>query len=180
VSTGRDLSKISLLSFVYQAGAVYFINQIFLTFIFGFNDKINLDVHPFAGAIGLDAYDVYPLLSAFVMAFHKYGIFLLFSLWCFQVSQLNLIEDSKVPLYYMGKGLYYWLSDHLTTCLLLIFTFSNLGLYLMLSIMTSLHSHERASAFTLLSGSIGTCYSILHLIQTIKERKNKLPKGRET
>jgi hypothetical protein len=57
--------------------------------MFAFGDKINLDVHPFAGRIGMDAYDHYPLLSAWFMVFHKYGIFALFGVWAWQIAHPN-------------------------------------------------------------------------------------------
>lgn len=40
-------------SLAHQAAVVYAINQIFFSFMFAFGDKVNLDVHPFAGSIWL-------------------------------------------------------------------------------------------------------------------------------
>eukprot|EP01103_Thecamoeba_quadrilineata_P002511 TRINITY_DN12460_c0_g1_i1.p1 TRINITY_DN12460_c0_g1~~TRINITY_DN12460_c0_g1_i1.p1 ORF type:complete len:968 (-),score=127.20 TRINITY_DN12460_c0_g1_i1:63-2966(-) len=44
-------------------------------------DLTNIDVHPIAGAIGLVGFDVYPNLSGFLMAFHKYCTFVVLMIY---------------------------------------------------------------------------------------------------
>lgn len=160
----------------YQAANVYALNQVFLTFMFGFGDKLNFDVHPFAGRVGMDGYDNYPLFSAFLMAFHKYGIFSLYVIYAWRVNMLTTIEEDrysvKTPL--TSKNLYKgtkkvsnWLTDHVACCLVLFFSMTNLGSYLMWWVASRFHPIQQATASTLLIGIMGCIFSSLQVLYEI-------------
>ena len=42
-------------------------------------------------------YDSFPLFSAFLMAFHKYGIFGLFCVWSWTITSLKVKESKSGP-----------------------------------------------------------------------------------
>lgn len=160
-------------SIAHQAAMVYGINQIFFTFMFGFGDKINFDVHPFAGRIGLDTYDFYPNLSAFMMTFHKYGIFSLFCVYAWQIIRLQISDtkEEKSILHSRNSNVFQisaWLSDLMTAAIMLLFVMTNLGMYLMLWIATRHHPQEQATATTLLVGVIGSVYTFFHLVSSFQ------------
>ncbi len=45
--------------------------------------------------MGLDTYDRYPSLSAFLMAFHKYGLFALFCIFAAAITQLRVSNSNS-------------------------------------------------------------------------------------
>jgi len=175
------------LSIAHQAAVVYAINQVFFTLTFAYGDKINFDVHPFAGRIGLDNYDEYPVLSAALMALHKYGIFAVFCVyaWCITVlkvddSNKNRSENETTPKiafsHLQSQDLSNWLTDTMTAALVMLFSLSNLGMYIMFWIVTRHHPSQQAIAFTLLVGTTCTCYSLLHLVSSIQMRSQRAGK----
>jgi len=182
----RDSPSLQPLSLAHQAAVVYAVNQIFYSFTFTFGDKINFDVHPFAGKVGLDAYDFYPVLSAFLMSFHKYGVFSLFCVFAWQLVQLHVYaggtsmdykqSEKYVKQFHSYQSNFYvqhWLADLMTASLILYFSMANLGMYLMFWIATRYHPVEEATATTILLGVMGTIYSVFHMIHTYQTQTNK-------
>jgi len=176
----RDPQALQPISLAHQAVIVYAINQIFYNFTFAFGDKINFDIHPFAGRIGIDGYDLYPVFSAFLMTFHKYGIFSLFCIFAWQLVQLKAHPTrdtqnttSKHLNHHNNINVSHWLSDLMTVSIMLFFAMSNLGMYLMFWVATRYHPLEEATATTLLLGTIGAIYSTLHIIHTYQIQDNK-------
>jgi hypothetical protein len=106
-------------------------------FIFGMNEKMNFSVDPFAGSVGLDSYDSIPALSAFLMAFHKYGLFALFAVYSTQVNHTTTSEDKRTVLYL--KDLRNWFSDHMTASIMLFSMLTTLGYYLLNLIANKFH-----------------------------------------
>jgi predicted MFS family arabinose efflux permease len=166
---------------------VYALNQVFLSFVFAFGDKINFDVHPFAGRVGMDGYDHYPLFSAFLMAFHKYGIFSLYAIYAWRANLLATTEEeerrnAKFPLLSNGNQLIRgskvsdWLTDHASFCIALLFSMTNLGTYLMWWIVTKHHPTEQATASTLLIGIMGIIFSSFQVIYDLFHAKNQSSK----
>jgi len=154
-----------------QAAVVYLINQTYFSFAFSFGNKVNLDVHPFAGRIGMNAYDLYPGLSAFLMAFHKYGIFSLLAIFAFHSGQLKIREEEgkDVLAFPDYTKISHWLADLMTCAILLLYSLINLGLYLMLWAISRFHPNEQATSMTLLIGVMGAIYSVLHIRQAYKD-----------
>eukprot|EP01114_Cavostelium_apophysatum_P005081 TRINITY_DN1568_c0_g1_i1.p1 TRINITY_DN1568_c0_g1~~TRINITY_DN1568_c0_g1_i1.p1 ORF type:complete len:876 (-),score=228.98 TRINITY_DN1568_c0_g1_i1:1299-3926(-) len=170
--SSRDNAYLHNACLAYQAMIVYAINQTFFALTFSFGNKINFDAHPFAGRVGLNAYDVYPGLSAFLMAFHKYGIFALFAVFGWQVSQLRTREDEKPDtLYAEMTKISQWLADAMTAALLLLYALINLGTYIMFWSMSRYHPQEQAASMTLLVGIMSAFYCALHAISSYQEAK---------
>ena len=105
------------------------------------------DVHPFAGRIGLDNYDEYPVLSAALMAIHKYGIFAVFCVYAWSISVLKLEDkprsetDAAAPRVSFSppqtQDMANWLTDTMTAALVLLFALCNLGMYIMVGYICS-------------------------------------------
>ena len=76
ITNKNNLREHHDLSVTSQTVNIYLMNQAFFAFTFGFGDRINFDVHPFSGAISMRAYDTFKAFSAFLMAFHKYEVFM--------------------------------------------------------------------------------------------------------
>lgn len=142
--------------------------------MFVFGDKINLDVHPFAGSIGMDGcYDCHPNFSAFLMAYHKYGIFALVCVYAWKMSQPPVLlvyhekrqEDIEMLGTSKAQGRLLGFTYHIIPLsVLFLFSGTGLGLHVMLQTVTRHHPFEQASAMTLLVGTFGTLFSLLHVV----------------
>eukprot|EP01119_Soliformovum_irregulare_P011628 TRINITY_DN2936_c0_g1_i2.p1 TRINITY_DN2936_c0_g1~~TRINITY_DN2936_c0_g1_i2.p1 ORF type:complete len:869 (-),score=182.80 TRINITY_DN2936_c0_g1_i2:122-2692(-) len=164
-----DQKAIFWANLAHQVVIVYAINQAFFTFMFGFGDKINLDVHPFTGRIGMRAYDHLPALSAFLMTFHKYGIFSLFCVFAFRISKLRMQKDDIDKdkddriISQSNNESSNWLTDCVTLSLIMLHSLTTLGMYIMFSAATRHHPLEQSVATTLITGTMGFVYSFLHV-----------------
>ena len=149
-------------------------NQTFYTFYFIYGDKINLDVHPFAGSVGLDGcYDCHPGFSAWLMTYHKYAIFGLLSIFLFTVThpiKLNqklLIKEKEEEEEIVKNNEKNYNNDEslllVTLDVLLFFSFTSLGVSLMIQAVTRHHPFEQGSAMGLLIGTFGIVYSFCNV-----------------
>jgi hypothetical protein len=71
-------------SVLLQAIAVLLVNSSFYHLTVTLGDAVTMDVHPFAGRVGMLNWDAHPILSGFLMCFHKYGyltVFVLYISW---------------------------------------------------------------------------------------------------
>eukprot|EP01119_Soliformovum_irregulare_P000182 TRINITY_DN10130_c0_g1_i1.p1 TRINITY_DN10130_c0_g1~~TRINITY_DN10130_c0_g1_i1.p1 ORF type:complete len:864 (+),score=206.95 TRINITY_DN10130_c0_g1_i1:55-2646(+) len=176
----RDSLLIQSTSEGLQAMTMYMLNQTFFTFMFGLGQKTNFDVHPFAGRIGLEGYDTYAGFSALLMTLHKYGIFALFVVMSFDAITWpvqNGTEDRN--LYPEAKTRFArWLSDLMTAVLILTFSMSNLGMYLMFWVATRYHPIEAAVATTLLVGTMGIVFCLLQAVYAYRTSTLQNPQTR--
>jgi hypothetical protein len=177
----------------FQAISVYFVNQTFFSFIVGFDERINFDVQPFAGKIGMQDYDGYPNLSAILMVIHKFGLFFLLSAFAMKFYvRLSSKEEqqqqhcSPTTLEVGGetgevelregeegsggeeeqRGIS--IGDHLSLLLLLQFSMTNLGFYVLAATGANSSSMPDSAAFTILSGVVGILHSFFLLVHHLK------------
>lgn len=61
----------------WQAMGMYLMYQVFSVFSLPMGEVLLWDVDPVSGSVGLTDWNLYPIFSGFLMAFAKYGIFLL-------------------------------------------------------------------------------------------------------
>lgn len=162
------------------------INQVNYFFIFGFGDKINFDVHPWTGRIGLATYDIYPNLSAGIMIFHKFAPFLIFAVYAHRISFFNPIPmlhshhekkdkestDKKLeeknisPEWYKTK--FFWWNELMTFSLLLYFVMTCLSVYIMYSVAGRDHAIQEAIVTILLFGVICIIYFFLQALSSYR------------
>jgi hypothetical protein len=175
------------LSMTSQAINLYVINQAFFAFYLGFGDKINFDVHPFSGAIGMKAYDTFKAFSALLMAMHKYGVFVILVLATCQLVQLHRLPDPRAVARWLTgtgqregqlahqrkeeegrpgalkpsgqRGLSYIVSDHMSLTLSLFTACAGLGFYMMFSIAARHHPYEQATCTLLLAAFLGGAHN---------------------
>lgn len=169
VGQRRDMyAALHSTSIAFQAVGSYALVQCFYTFYFGQGDIFNLDVHPMAGTVGFGVYDNFPVLSAFLMTFHKYGIFSLFCVYGWLVSELKVKEEDETDVFDREFRFWYsqWLSDQLLVALLLFFTLAQVGMYLMFAVATKFHAIEMAVSFVLLVGVMGSIFMLFQIINS--------------
>lgn len=81
--------------YLFQGILLYAFNQVFFTFTAGYNDRINFSMHPFSGGAGQLRYDLYPALSATFMTLHKYGPFLLATIFLFEFTRPESMAQAR-------------------------------------------------------------------------------------
>ena len=72
-----------------QCVIVVLVNQAFYHLAVSMGDRISMDLHPFSGKVGVEAYDLYPVIAGFMMCFHKYGFLSIFFLYTIMFSTAN-------------------------------------------------------------------------------------------
>lgn len=154
---------------LFQAATVYAQNQAFFTFTKVYGDRVNMDVHPFAGGVGMLRYDEYPIFSVVLMTFHKYAIFLLSMVFLYEMCQRPVTRDdhhnyrSSSATTTFHNLLQQWMGDHLAFCLILYFCYTNLGYYMIsLAFNREVPFQEAVSTVGLL-GAMGFMYCLLSL-----------------
>lgn len=76
-----------------QALVLFALNQPLYQFVVGKEEKLNVDAHPFAGAIGMRSHQEYPSFNAFQMAFEKWHTIALFTLFLWKMVHKTPEDD---------------------------------------------------------------------------------------
>jgi hypothetical protein len=91
-----DKSHVGALELLFQCCLMLIFNQSLFHFSVFFGNTFDVNVDPFTGRVGRLTFDVFPLLSAFLMAFAKYGIFLLLIVFVYYIYGTTQQKSSKV------------------------------------------------------------------------------------
>jgi len=160
--------KLVIASTVFQSFMVYSLNQVFFTFVVGFEDRVNLDVHPYAGKIGVKNWDRYPIVSAFLMVFHKYGLFVVWLIYDWKTLQLPLVvykPAKKAWNHTVDQKYREWFANQPTLTFLLYFAQLNLGMLMMWMMITQFHGEQQAVCLLVLVGILGMLHCLIVLIE---------------
>lgn len=167
------------------------VNQAFYHLGVSMGDRISMDLHPFSGKVGIQGYDLYPVISGFMMCFHKYGYLALFCLYLiyfttskkpFALTSLspctNSVETNEIlrTLKNMKRkssaSIPYWLSPTRSRCqfvlgIFVIYQVSSVAAYFLLLINYSPnHNIEASAIYSALWGTITCCFILFFIMES--------------
>jgi hypothetical protein len=170
----RSLSTAYAWDFLQLALTLFFLNQPFYQFVVGKEEKLNVDAHPFAGAVGMRSHQEYPSFNAFQMAYEKWHTILIFALFLWKVifkntdenaAPKNVLSPRKVDQNANEKeeDKVYIIDMILTQCALMLFN-ANLFLQLLLCFISMNHPFEDSVVYLIVVSVIGASFITFILI----------------
>lgn len=157
-----------------QAAILYALNQTFIIFSSWLGQTVNLDVDPNSGAVGLDGYDTYKVLSALFMTLHKYGIFAIYIIYawhsCYIGERISGPQDELPTTRAKQKNspsssFFYSLSNLTLSVHIFHNLVTSLSFYFLLNWITRSHPYEQSLCITMLSATMTTVLLILFLVE---------------
>jgi uncharacterized membrane protein YqjE len=157
-----------------QALALFLLNEPLFQFVVGKEEKLNVDAHPFAGAVGMRSHQEYPSFNAFQMGFEKWHPILLFALFTWKIVHKTALPsptatstaDKKAPqltLSERDEQVTYDADLLLTTQAIMLFN-SNAFLQLMLCFIGMNHPFEDSVVYLVVISVIGATFCAFHLL----------------
>ena len=176
---------------LFQCLIILIVNQAFYHLGVSMGDRISMDLHPFSGKVGVQGYDVYPIVSGFMMCFHKYGYLSLFCLYLiyFTTSKRPFALTSLSPFTYSLETVEivrtlknmkrkasttpYWLISTRSRAQFVLGIFviyqiaSVVSYFLLLLNYSPNHNIEGSAIYSALWGTITCCFVVFLILESI-------------
>jgi hypothetical protein len=160
-----------------QAITLLLVNEPLFQFIIGKEEKLNVDAHPFAGAIGMRSHQEYPSFNAFQMGFEKWHPMLIFALFMWSIAhklpKIDFITRRAIPVI-DRRALKSHIVDLILSISALLLFNANTFLQLQLCFISMSHPFEDCVVYLFVVAANGCLFTLFHTLTEYLNIRNLL------
>ncbi|KAL9652332.1 hypothetical protein ABK040_011989 [Willaertia magna] len=141
---------------------MFFINHFMYGFHIGKEERLDVDAHPMAGAIGMKSHQQHPNFNAFQMGYEKWHMCLMFTLYFWSIVHKER-GGPKVDKETKDADRYY-ITDIILSNYLLLLINAHVFLNLMLCFISMDHGFQETVVYLIVISVCGSLFSVFNMI----------------
>jgi hypothetical protein len=155
-----------------QALILLLINEPMFQFVICKEERLNIDAHPMAGAIGMRSHQEYPSFNAFQIAFEKWHPLLIFTLFLWIIVYKPQWNRATPDLFKAKdkrnspdrKHYRQYLTDMILSIYALLLFNANMFLQLLLCFISMTHPFEECIVYLIVISVVGCAFTVFHIL----------------